>query len=91
MKTTILGVQHKAGKFTDEKTGKPVVYDNIMLHGVCRNMEVTGEAVKVFKVKSENMGEIIAQAGGSYKDLVGKLLDIELGAYDKVQYIELVG
>ncbi len=89
MKATVIGVQHKEGTFTNT-AGKTYDFNNINLHCVTKNLEVTGESVEVLKVKSEHMGELIAQVGGDYKKLVGHVFDVSLGAYGKVVAIELV-
>lgn len=65
MAIEIVGIERRAGEFTDEKTGKLVAYDNIFLYGVepievKENCEQRGLTVSTVKVKNdkENIEEV---------------------------------
>lgn len=90
MKYEVVGIQRKTGTFTNKENGKAYNYDNLNFHCIHRNMDVTGSAVKEIKLPVEKAGELVAAVGGDWKSLVGRVVDFELGAYNKVMAYELV-
>lgn len=90
MKCKVLGIQRKTGSFEDKQTERKIAYDNFMLHCLCRNMDVSGQAVKIIKLKAENAGELLAAVGGKSGDVVGHTIDFDLGAFDRVLAYEVV-
>ena len=90
MKYEVVGIQRKTGVFTNKDTGKSYNYDNLNLHCFCKNMDVTGCAVREVKLPVEKAGELVAAVGGDWKNIVGHTIDMEFGAYGKLVAYELV-
>ena len=84
MKSTVIGVEHKSGSFTND-AGKTFAYDNYNLHCTRESNRVIGSAVTVLKVKSDLFAEAMADAGiTDVNQLVGHMVEYEENRFGKV-------
>lgn len=91
MKCKIIGVQRKSGKFKpQDEPGTVIPYDNLMLHAITNERAITGHGCKVVKMKMADAADLIAECGGAIDTIVGHVVDIEFGKYDKVANWEVV-
>lgn len=90
MKVKVLGVQHKSGAFT-ANDGRNVNYDNMNLHCVVQNPDVSGHAVDVIKVKRPVWAAALAAVSMlSDTDALGATMNIDYDNRGRVVGVEVV-
>lgn len=91
MKCAIVGVERRTGEFTPkDKPGQTISFDNIVLHAVCKDRKVSGQAVTTIKIKAADVGELVADVGGDVNGLVGHTIDFDFDRFGKVMEYEIV-
>lgn len=87
MKHTVLGIEHKVGKFTPtngKNVGVEQEYDYFVLHSVKKNRENLG-GVEVVKVRAtpDMYAQLVAECGGKETDVLNRKIDFETAEYYK--------
>ena len=90
----IVGFQHKDGNFTDEKTGRNVVYDNIVLFYLSDCVKnVVGCSTGEIKVSFDQCKAVTGYDYAELPELLNKNVDlsyIPVGKYQQLSSIRVV-
>lgn len=90
MKAKILGVQHRSGAFT-AADGRNINYDNMNLHCVVHNPDVSGHAVEVIKIKRPAWAAMLASVSMlSDTDAIGATINIDYDNRGRVVGVEMI-
>lgn len=90
----IVGFQHKEGKFSEEKTGRDIVYNNVILFYVSdcvRN--VVGCSTGEIKIPFDNCKAVTGYDYAELPDLINKNVDlsyIPVGKYQQLSSIRII-
>lgn len=90
----IVGFQHKDGNFTDEKTGRNVVYDNIVLFYLSDCVKnVVGCSTGEIKVSFDQCKAVTGYDYAELPELLNKNVDlsyIPVGKYQQLSSIRVI-
>lgn len=70
----VVGIQHKQGTVE----GRP--YEFFDVHALVPDVQVTGQAVDVIKLKPDVLADVLAELGGMPQNLIGQRLFVD---YDR--------
>lgn len=91
MKCAIVGVERRTGQFSPkDRPGETINFDNFVLHALCKDRKVQGQAVTSVKMKAEDAAELVAAVGGEPANLVGHAIDFDFDRFGKVMDYEIV-
>lgn len=84
MVVTVKGFQHKQGTVE----GRP--YDFFEFHCMAPNIDVTGEAVSIVKLKPDVLAEVLGEVGGLPQNLIGQKLFIDFDSKNRPMSCDLM-
>ena len=90
MKFKVIGIEHKEGVFKRREDNREFPYNNFNLHCVGKSMKVTGDTVRVIKLKAQDASGLIAECGGRPEQIIGHTIDFDLYSDGGVANYELV-